>query len=221
MAPAHRVVLACIIQERFCCQLQASLVKHISSFDYTQDGEPAEPYLANKDVIHALSVLRSLASRRSRGPCIGGEAGFMLHEIRFTGMCIQAISRQTVMNNAGYEARPSYVPLLVFPTTAPLYFTTMSIRKGGGEWIPMLLPSEGRQCAVCKDGLYRDTTMLRGGWSRCTICDEFVHYGCLASGKVSFLKARPRVCKSCRAIQEGTVVTAPIDKNDIPAAVGS
>jgi hypothetical protein len=101
MAPAHRVVLARIIQERFCCQLQASLVKHISSFDYTQDGEPAEPYLANKDVIHALSVLRSLASRRSREPCIGGEAGFMLHEIRFTGTCIQAISWQTVMNNMG------------------------------------------------------------------------------------------------------------------------
>ena len=69
--------------------------------------------------------------------------------------------------------------------------------------MPMLLPVEGRQCAVCKDGLYRDTTMLRGGWSRCTVCDEFVHYGCLASGKVSFLKARPRVCKACRAAKDG------------------
>jgi hypothetical protein len=97
----------------------------------------------------------------------------------------------------------------------------MSIRQGGGEWMPMLLPIEPRQCAVCKQGLYRDTTLFRGGWSRCTVCDEFVHYGCLASGKVSFLKARPRVCKACRAAQNGTPAPSPIDKNEIPTAVGS
>lgn len=110
---------------------------------------------------------------------------------------------------------------LVLLLSVPLYSDSMSIRKGGGEWIPMLLPVEGRQCAVCKDGLYRDTTMLRGGWSRCTVCDEFVHYGCLASGKVSFLKARPRVCKSCRAAQDGTAPPSPTGTHTMPTAVGS
>ena len=81
------------------------------------------------------------------------------------------------------------------------YTPPMSIRKAGGDWEPMLLPIEPRYCTVCKQGLYRDKTMLRGGWSRCTVCDEFVHYSCLASGKFSFLKARPRVCKTCRAAQ--------------------
>ena len=85
----------------------------------------------------------------------------------------------------------------------------MSIRKGGGEWEPMLLGVEPRLCKVCTEGLYRDKTLLRGGWSRCTICDEFVHYSCLASGKVSFLKARPRVCKTCRTVQEGSVAPSP------------
>ncbi len=73
----------------------------------------------------------------------------------------------------------------------------MSIRKGGGDWEPMLLGIEPRTCAVCTKGLYRDTTLFRGGWSRCTVCDQFVHYSCLAPGKVSFLKRRPRVCKAC------------------------
>ncbi len=73
----------------------------------------------------------------------------------------------------------------------------------------MTLPVQARLCRVCREDLYRDKTMLRGGWSRCTICDEFVHYSCLASGKVSFLKARPRVCKTCRSVQEGTVPPSP------------
>jgi hypothetical protein len=93
----------------------------------------------------------------------------------------------------------------------------MSIRKGGGEWEPMLLGVEARNCKVCKEGLYRDKTLLRGGWSRCTICDEFVHYSCLASGKVSFLKARPRVCKTCRSVQEG-VVQPSLKKGEPPVA---
>jgi E3 ubiquitin-protein ligase DOA10 len=98
----------------------------------------------------------------------------------------------------------------------------MSIRKAGGEWEPMLLPIEPRHCKVCRQGLYRDKTMFRGGWSRCTVCDEFVHYSCLASGKVSFLKARPRVCKACRAAQaqEGTSAPSPT-KVDTPVPVGS
>jgi hypothetical protein len=96
----------------------------------------------------------------------------------------------------------------------------MSIRKAGGDWEPMLLGIEPRNCAVCKQGLYRDKTMFRGGWSRCTVCDEFVHYSCLASGKVSFLKARPRVCKTCRAAKEGTS-SPSTTKDEVPVAVGS
>ena len=69
----------------------------------------------------------------------------------------------------------------------------------------MLLGIEPRICNVCGKGLYRNFTFLRGGWSRCTICDTFVHYSCLAGGKVAFLKRRPRICKSCRA-EEGQAV---------------
>lgn len=62
--------------------------------------------------------------------------------------------------------------------------------------------------------------MLRGGWSRCTVCDEFVHYSCLASGKVSFLKARPRVCKTCRSVQEGGAAPS-LKKDEPPVAAAS
>jgi hypothetical protein len=95
----------------------------------------------------------------------------------------------------------------------------MSIRKGGGDWEPMLLGIEPRNCTVCKEGLYRNKTFFTGGWSRCALCDEFVHYSCLASGKVSFLKARPRVCKTCRAAQGG--IPSPSSKAADPVAVGS
>lgn len=84
----------------------------------------------------------------------------------------------------------------------------------------MLLGVEARLCRVCQENLYRDKTMLRGGWSRCTICDEFCHYSCLASGKVSFLKARPRVCKTCRSVQEGIIPSA-LKKGEPPVAVPS
>lgn len=84
----------------------------------------------------------------------------------------------------------------------------------------MTLPIEPRLCAVCKEDLYRDKTMFRGGWSRCTICDEFVHYSCLASGKVSFLKARPRVCKTCRSVQEGIALPTST-KDEPPVAAAS
>ncbi|WP_455243711.1 hypothetical protein [Petrachloros mirabilis] len=96
----------------------------------------------------------------------------------------------------------------------------MSIRKAGGDWEPMLLGIEPRYCKVCKQGLYRDKTLFRGGWSRCSVCDEFVHYSCLASGKVSFLKARPRICKTCRAAQAGASVSS-VAEGETPAAVGS
>lgn len=78
----------------------------------------------------------------------------------------------------------------------------MSIRKAGGDWEPMLLGIEPRMCKVCGKGLYRNMTMLRGGWSRCTVCDEFVHWSCLAGGKFKLLKRRPRVCKACLEEQE-------------------
>ncbi|MDH5564359.1 MAG: hypothetical protein OEY91_12150 [Nitrospirota bacterium] len=77
----------------------------------------------------------------------------------------------------------------------------MSIRNRAGEWEPLLLGIEPESCGVCGDGLYRNQTMLRGGWSRCSICERFVHYSCLASGKVSYLKRRPRVCQTCDAPQ--------------------
>lgn len=115
-------------------------------------------------------------------------------------------------------SRPYNLSLRLYSRRSPRYTPAlMSIRKGGGEWEAMLLGVEARLCRVCREDLYRDKTMLRGGWSRCTICDEFVHYSCLASGKVSFLKARPRVCKTCRSVPEGTV--APSLKKDGPTVV--
>ncbi|GEM_PF-566365 len=90
------------------------------------------------------------------------------------------------------------------------YTCFMSIRKAGGDWEPMLLGIEPRFCKVCKKGLYRNVTLFRGGWSRCTVCDEFIHYSCLARGAVSFLKKRPRVCKSCQAL-DVPVVVPPIE----------
>lgn len=95
----------------------------------------------------------------------------------------------------------------------------MSIRNAGGDWEPMLLGIEARSCKVCKEELYRNKTFFSGGWSRCALCEDFVHYSCLASGKVSFLKARPRVCKVCRTAQESTPSSPP--KPAIPVAVGS
>jgi hypothetical protein len=95
----------------------------------------------------------------------------------------------------------------------------MSIRKAGGDWEPMLLGIEPRKCKVCKEGLYRNKTFFSGGWSRCALCDEFVHYSCLASGKFSFLKVRPRQCKTCRAAQDGA--PSPSPKAVTPVAVGS
>jgi MinD superfamily P-loop ATPase len=97
----------------------------------------------------------------------------------------------------------------------------MSIRKAAGDWEPMLLGIEPRHCKVCTQGLYRNKTFLSGGWSRCSICDEFVHYSCLAHGKVKFLKIRPRVCKTCRAAQEGHAVSPASATDDTPVAVGS
>jgi hypothetical protein len=110
-------------------------------------------------------------------------------------------------------------PLLVFGSAGWLYFRPMSIRNAAGKWEPMLLGIEPRICTVCKEGLYRDKTFFSGGWSRCALCEDFVHYSCLANGKVSFLKARPRVCKTCRAALEDRSSASP--KPATPVAVGS
>ena len=114
---------------------------------------------------------------------------------------------------------PTSLPRLVFPWSASLYSRAMSIRKAGGDWEPMLLGIEPRLCKVCKEGLYRDKTLLRGGWSRCTVCDEFVHYSCLASGKVKFLKRRPRVCLVCHEAGDRAKARVPQSASDV--AVGS
>ena len=113
-------------------------------------------------------------------------------------------------------------PSPLAPCLSPRAFAIlrgMSIRKAGGDWEPMLLGIEPRHCKVCKEGLYRNKTFFSGGWSRCSLCEEFVHYSCLATGKVSFLKVRPRVCKTCRAAQAGTPLPSP--KAVTPVAVGS
>lgn len=102
-------------------------------------------------------------------------------------------------DQTGLPIASSLVPLASrFPVR--LYWH-MSFRMAGGEWEPMLLGIEPRMCSVCGKGLYRNVTLLRGGWSRCTVCDQFVHYSCLASGRTRFLKVRPRVCKVCREAQ--------------------
>ena len=75
----------------------------------------------------------------------------------------------------------------------------MSIRNRAGEWEPMTLGIVPELCGVCGEGLSRNFTLLRGGWERCTVCERFVHHSCLVSGKVSFLKKRPRVCLSCQS----------------------
>ena len=80
-----------------------------------------------------------------------------------------------------------------------VYLNSMSIRNRGGEWESLVLGIEPEACGVCGEGLYRNHTLLRGGWSRCSLCQQFVHYSCLASGKISFLKMRPRVCQTCQA----------------------
>ena len=85
----------------------------------------------------------------------------------------------------------------VIPSMLRLYSQAMSIRNRAGEWEPLLLGIEPEHCGVCNQVLYRNTTMLMGGWERCSVCNRFVHYACLASGKVNFLKRRPRVCLNC------------------------
>ena len=146
-----------------------------------------------------------------------GEGGLVSSSLRASN---EGLPRPRIARAQEHTRPPSLRSLLVFSFARSLYFGLMSIRKAAGDWEPMLLGIEPRNCKVCQLGLYRDKTMWRGGWSRCARCDEFVHYSCLASGKVSFLKARPRICKTCRAAEQQLqqVVLPPSSE---PAPVGS
>jgi hypothetical protein len=64
-------------------------------------------------------------------------------------------------------------------------------------------------CPVCQKGLYRNITFLTGGWARCAVCSEIVHYNCLSGPK--FFKHRPRVCEDCKAgrIRAGQKMPGP------------
>ena len=84
------------------------------------------------------------------------------------------------------------------PRPLRVYFPPMSIlRRAAGEWQPLMLGVERETCGVCRRGLSRTTTLLKGGWERCSVCGKFVHHTCLAGGRVTFLKRRPRVCLTC------------------------
>ena len=77
----------------------------------------------------------------------------------------------------------------------------MSIRRAAGEWQPLMLGVEREACGVCHQGLSRATTLVKGGWERCSVCGKFVHYTCLASGRIKFLlRRRPRVCRTCEHV---------------------
>lgn len=64
-------------------------------------------------------------------------------------------------------------------------------------------------CPVCAKVLYRNVTFLSGGWSRCSICTEIVHYSCLSGG--TFFKHRPRICLDCKAgrVRPGQTMPTP------------
>ena len=102
----------------------------------------------------------------------------------------------TGKNRAGAKPR-TRVTAFVISSVLQLYFLAMSIRNRAGEWEPLLLGIEPEYCGVCNQVLYRNTTMLKGGWERCSVCNRFVHYACLASGKFVYFKRRPRVCLNC------------------------
>jgi len=64
-------------------------------------------------------------------------------------------------------------------------------------------------CPVCQKGLYRNNTFLTGGWGRCAVCTEVVHYSCLGGGKI--FKHRPRICRDCQAgrVRDGQKMPVP------------
>jgi hypothetical protein len=106
--------------------------------------------------------------------------------------------REPIKRGFGVSNEWTGPPTACLPQGGFAILRRMSIRKAGGEWESMLLGIKPRTCKVCGKGLYRDMTLLKGGWSRCSRCDEFVHYSCLASGRSGIFKARPRVCQACQ-----------------------
>src|SRR2546428_7442613 len=60
----------------------------------------------------------------------------------------------------------------------------------------LTLEIQPTSCPVCRKVLYRNITFFTGGWARCTVCNEMVHYACLSGGR--FLKDRPRICIDCK-----------------------
>jgi hypothetical protein len=61
----------------------------------------------------------------------------------------------------------------------------------------LTLQVQAASCPVCHKGLYRNITFMTGGWARCAICSEVVHYACLSGGRI--FKERPRICLDCKA----------------------
>ena len=73
----------------------------------------------------------------------------------------------------------------------------------------LTLEIEPAFCPVCQKGLYRNTTFLSGGWGRCAVCTEVVHYSCLGGGKI--FKHRPRICRDCQVgrVRDGQKMPFP------------
>ena len=90
-----------------------------------------------------------------------------------------------------------------------VYNDTMSWRQVEQGIETQTLAIQPSSCPVCREGLYRNVTFLTGGWARCSVCTEVVHYACLSGG--AFLKDRPRICLDCKVgrIREGQRMPAP------------
>ncbi len=73
----------------------------------------------------------------------------------------------------------------------------------------LTLEIEPALCPVCQKGLYRNITFLSGGWGRCAVCTEVVHYSCLGGGKI--FKHRPRICRDCQVcrVRDGQKMPFP------------
>lgn len=139
----------------------------------------------------------------------------------------QKLLRQIGRMSLSLASYPKPYPLKEIPrmkgafldcvSTSPLsILSSMSIRNRGGEWESLLLGIQPEHCGVCNRSLYRHLTMLKGGWARCSICERFVHYSCLASGKFLCFKRRPRVCQSCNAPTQpnGSPVVSPLGSTE-------
>jgi hypothetical protein len=84
----------------------------------------------------------------------------------------------------------------------------------------LTLEIEPAFCPVCQKGLYRNTTFLSGGWGRCAVCTEVVHYTCLGGGKI--FKHRPRICRDCQVgrVRDGQKMPFPLKPSAQSDAAG-